>query len=148
MMRTLTIVPFLFCLGTASAQVTFAVRMVVPCGGKDASAPITVEGTQLTFCLKEEPIVDQDDVESAEATMGAQDNPEVRLTLAAPGSQKLLAATRENIGARLGVVLNGRLINTPVIKAAISNDILITGKFTREEANQIASAFNHRTKDR
>jgi hypothetical protein len=51
-MRTLTIVPLLFCLGTASAQVMFAVRMVVPCGGKDASAPITVDGTKLTFCLK------------------------------------------------------------------------------------------------
>jgi preprotein translocase subunit SecD len=147
-MRAFVVFLFLCCLGTASAQVTFAVRMVVPCGGKDASAPITVEGTQLTFCLKEEPIVDQDDVESAEATIGAQDNPEVRLTLTAPGSQKLLAATRENIGARIGLVLNGRLLNTPVIKAAISNDIPITGKFTREEANRLASAFNHRTKDR
>ncbi|HYW45652.1 MAG TPA: hypothetical protein VE959_22500 [Bryobacteraceae bacterium] len=123
------------------AQVTFALRMVAPCDARNASPPMNVEGEGEKFCLQQEAIVDQADVRSAEVASDPN-GPRVRLTLTDAGSQKLLETTRKNIGNRIGVVLNGRLLAAPVIRAAISNGIPISGRFTEQERNDIAAAFN------
>lgn len=65
-------------------------------------------------------------VQSAEVTKESSRGPWVRLTLTEQGSQKVLKMTRSSIGNQLGVVLNGRLVSTPIIQAPISNGIPIT----------------------
>jgi preprotein translocase subunit SecD len=128
-------------VGTGSAQVTFALRMVVPCDARNASLPMNVEGEGGKFCMQQEAIVDQADVKLAEVA-SEPNGPRVRLTLTDAGSRKLLDTTRKNIGNRIGVVLNGRLLSAPIVRAPISNGIPISGHFTEQERNDIVAAFN------
>src|SRR5262249_8825076 len=126
-------------LSCCSGAVTFALRLVVPCGTINASPPMSLEGA--TFCLDQRAIVDESGVKSAAVT-NEQDGPWVKLTLTDEASSRLLAATRKNIGNRIAVVLNGRVSAVPVVKAPVSNKIPITGPFTERQANDIAAEFN------
>jgi preprotein translocase subunit SecD len=131
-----------FCsVAVSDAQVTFALRMVARCDAKDASPPMAVEGEQQKFCLQQQAIVDQGDVQSAEVA-SEPNGPVVRLTLTPAGSQKLLETTRNNIGNRIGVVLNAQLVATPIVQAPVANGIPIHGHFTQQQASDIAAAFN------
>jgi preprotein translocase subunit SecD len=93
------------------------------------------------FCLDQRAIVDESGVKSAAVTK-EQNGPWVRLTLTDEASNRLLKATRMNIGKRIAVVLNGRVTAVPVVKAPVSNMVPITGPFTERQANDIAMEFN------
>ena len=136
-----------YCIGSAHAQVTFALRMVVLCDAKDASPPMIVAGEQQKFCLQQQAIVDNLDVQSAEV-VSEPNGPVVRLTLTPAGSQKLLETSRNNIGKRIGVILNAQLVSTPILQAPVSNGIPIHGHFTQQQAAEIAAAFNQQAPHR
>ena len=91
--------------------------------------------------------MDESDVKSAAVTNESK-TPWVRQTLTDQGAQRLMEATRGNIGNRMAVVLNGRLLSAPVIQAAVSNGIPLTGPFTREQAGEIAAELNRQANRR
>jgi preprotein translocase subunit SecD len=131
-----------FSVSCGSGAVTFALRLVVPCDTTNTSPPMSIKGDAQEFCLEHQTIVDEADVKSAAVT-NEQKGPWVRLTLMDAASKRLLEATRKNIGKRIAVVLNGRLIAVPVVQAAISDNVPITGSFTQQQADDIAAEFNH-----
>lgn len=64
---------------------------------------------------------------------------EVNLTFNPEGAKKFADFTSANIGRRLGIYLDGRLLQNPVIRDAITNGKgRITGYATLEEAHNIA----------
>lgn len=60
-------------------------------------------------------------------------DPSVGLALTEDGAKAMEAATSENLGKRLAIVLNGKVVSAPVIQNAISKDAQITGRFDRDE---------------
>ena len=66
--------------------------------------------------------------------------PYVSLSLNADGAQKFADITATNIGKRLAIVLDGKVVSAPVIKSAIpGGQAMIEGNFNAEEANDLAN---------
>jgi len=134
----------LFSVSCCPGAITFALHLVVACDSADASPPMSVEADTREFCLDQRPILNETDVKSA-TVANEQEGPWVRLTLTDEASKRLLEASRKNIGNRIAVVLNGRLMAVPVVQAPVSNNIPITGPFTQQQADNIATEFNRQS---
>lgn len=63
---------------------------------------------------------------------------EIGFELTSEGSDEFFAYTRDNIGRQLAIVLDGIVLSAPTIQAAISDSGVITGQFTRDEADSLA----------
>ena len=63
---------------------------------------------------------------------------EISFTLTGDGSDAFYEYTRTHIGQPLVIVLDGQVLSAPVIQAAIRDSGVITGQFTREEADSLA----------
>ena len=69
--------------------------------------------------------------------------PQVALTFNETGVKKFAQTTKENIGQRLAVMLDGQIITAPVINSAIPNgQAVITGSFSLDEAKNLAIQLN------
>ncbi|MFH0763530.1 MAG: protein translocase subunit SecD [Candidatus Omnitrophota bacterium] len=65
--------------------------------------------------------------------------PYVSLTLNSKGAQIFANVTAANVGKRLAIVLDGKIVSAPVIREAIpSGQAQISGNFTVEQANDLA----------
>jgi protein-export membrane protein SecD len=63
---------------------------------------------------------------------------QIQFELTGPGSDQFFAYTSANVGRPLVIVLDGRVLSAPVINQAISNNGVITGRFSRDEAESLA----------
>ncbi len=76
----------------------------------------------------------------------AMQNPggyEVSFELSSDGGEIFRKVTRENIGHRLAIVLDGKLISAPTINGEIGAHGQITGNFDYVEASDLASALEN-----
>ena len=90
-------------------------------------------------------VLDGSDVESASLSNDQGEVKEFLLLLNNQGAQKFAEATARNIGRRLAVVWNGRVINAPIIRSAVSGpNVKVTGTFSDGEAQMLLEALNHR----
>ena len=64
--------------------------------------------------------------------------PEVSFHLTREGAKAFSRLTGSNINKRLAIVLDGKIQSAPVIQSRISDAGRITGRFTREEAHDLA----------
>ena len=66
----------------------------------------------------------------------------VELTLTDEGAKKFATATEENVGKQIAIVYDGDVISAPRVNTAITDGrCQITGDFTYEEADQLASTI-------
>ena len=63
---------------------------------------------------------------------------QIQFDLKGESSGDFFTYTRDNIGEVLAIVLDGRVLSTPVINAAINDNGVITGDFSQEEAESLA----------
>ncbi|MFH0940262.1 MAG: protein translocase subunit SecD [Candidatus Omnitrophota bacterium] len=76
------------------------------------------------------------DVRFDESSFG---QPIVAMTLKGEGINKFAEVTKNNVGQRLAIVLDGRIYSAPRINEAIpSGEAVITGRFTPDEAKDLA----------
>lgn len=64
--------------------------------------------------------------------------PEISFTLTPEGAKIFSQLTRANIGRRLAIVLDGKVKSAPTIQSEISDQGQITGRFTPQEAFDLA----------
>ena len=70
--------------------------------------------------------------------------PEIEFRLNDDGAKRFAEVTRNNIGQRLAIVLDGELYSAPIIQSAIETGSgQITGHFTPEEAQQLANVLQN-----
>ena len=63
---------------------------------------------------------------------------EISFELTDVGSEQFYAYTRDHIGKQLAIVLDGQVLSAPVINAAIQGRGVITGDFSKEQADSLA----------
>ncbi len=68
---------------------------------------------------------------------------EILFKLNSEGAALFRQITRENIGQRLAIVLDGQLRSAPVIQSEISSQGSITGDFTDQEAQDLANVLEN-----
>jgi preprotein translocase subunit SecD len=85
-------------------------------------------------------VVDGSELRTAEALSrtGGDSNYEINFTLKPAGAEKFGAWTGANVGAYMAVVLNDEVKSAPYIKSQITDNGQITGRYTKQSADDMA----------
>lgn len=99
-----------------------------------------VEGKKVKewFLVKKTPVITGAMLKDARTALDQGGNPAVNFELTSEGAEIFGEATAKMIGKRLAIVLDGKVMSAPVIRSRITSSGQITGKFTTEEANDLA----------
>ena len=88
-------------------------------------------------------LLDQTSVKRATALWHNQVPPQIDIQLTDDGAKRLAAVTRENIGKRLAIIIDGKLCLAPRIASEISGgQVVISGVFTKQQALNFAARLN------
>ena len=94
-----------------------------------------------SFYLHDEVLLSNADIESA-SPGSWEGRPTVALIFTEDGREKFARLTGDNIGGRVGILVDGELVTAPVIRAPIlEGKAVINGDFTEEEAKRIAAGI-------
>ncbi|MYC93647.1 MAG: protein translocase subunit SecD [Caldilineaceae bacterium SB0661_bin_32] len=85
-----------------------------------------------------ETIMTGDILQAVVATQDEYSFWQIQFDLKSESSGDFFTYTRDNIGEVLAIVLDGRVLSTPVINAAINDNGVITGNFSQDEAESLA----------
>jgi len=85
-----------------------------------------------------------DIVKSAMVVRGNLGEPQIDFTLSDDGAKKFAKTTRDYVGHRMAIILDGELYSAPNINSAIEGgNAQITGTFTIEEAQELANVLQN-----
>jgi len=121
--------------------VTLQVHLLVPCAAQGAGRPVRLSGMESPLCLDRTPFLTEKDVASAELHNNSKGRPTVFLTFHDDAAVRELDITRRNVGGRVGIVVNGRIVSAPVVSSS-SRLLYIDGNYTEKQAEALVSAFN------
>ena len=88
------------------------------------------------------PLLTEQDVQSAIAQRDTQDRPCVLVTFKDAAGARLKAITADSIGEKMAIFVDDELVSCPKIMSAIGSRAQISGDFTEERAQEIASLLN------
>jgi preprotein translocase subunit SecD len=95
--------------------------------------------------LHEEVIVTNEDVARSRIVPG--DGPShfnIAVEFNAAGTQKMQQATADHVGRPVAVLIDGETVMAPTLRTPISTSALITGDYTRAEAERIVNGIGLR----
>ncbi|ADC89441.1 protein-export membrane protein SecD [Thermocrinis albus DSM 14484] len=121
-------------------------KLVVDTGPKEKLITELTKDTELLpslkgdewFLLERKPVITGADLKTAYTSTDDMGSPAVTFELTDRGSKVFAEATEKNIGRRLAIVLDGKVVSAPVIRSRISDRGQISGGFTLEEAQNLA----------
>ncbi|MGD2092189.1 MAG: protein translocase subunit SecD [Candidatus Aminicenantes bacterium] len=96
-----------------------------------------VEGANVSV-LESASVLTGRDLKIAKRSQDQWGGPAVAFSLNSSGASRFRAFTAANIGQKLAIVLDNRIISDPVIQDVLSFDSIITGNFTVEQADDLA----------
>jgi preprotein translocase subunit SecD len=94
--------------------------------------------TTLYWPLKRVSVVSGSDLRTAFRSSGEWGDPAVTFQLTQDAGKRFEAATRENQGRKMAIVLDDKVISAPVIRAVIRDSGIIEGGFTVTSAEDLA----------
>lgn len=126
------------------AAVRFEVRLA-----EDKPAPglreARVSGSGRSVYLHDEVIVNNGDIAAARVVLGSGPSQySISVEFNASGTEKIRAATGSHIGKPVAILLDGQVVMTPVVRVPIGASAVITGNFTKAEAERIVSGVGLR----
>ena len=130
-----------------SSIVQAAVRFEVRLAEDHAAAglrEVRVNADRLIY-LHEEVVVSNEDVAGSRVVPG--DGPSrfnIAVELNAAGAKKIRQATADHVGRPVAILIDGELVMAPVLRAPIGTEGLISGDFSRAEAERIVNGIGVR----
>lgn len=91
--------------------------------------------------LHQENLLTDKDVTSVTFGRDESGGVDVTIQLKAAAAKKLAAATKSHLGRPIAILLDGKVITAPVVRAEISDRVRITGRFTNAELMRMFSAL-------
>ena len=90
--------------------------------------------------IHQEAVVTNSDIASAQVLPGAVSGQyAVRVEFYASGAAKMRAATAGHIGRPVAILIDGEVVMAPVLRTPISASTVVTGNFTKAEADRIVN---------
>jgi len=129
---------------TLQAAVRFEVRLAEaqPTLGL---RPARIAGSDRVVYLHPEIVVTNDDISESRVIQGnAPSRFGVAVELNAAGAEKMRKATAGHIGGPVAILIDGDVVAAPIVKSAIGNSAVISGDFTKAEAERIANGMSIR----
>jgi len=122
------------------AAVRFEVRLAEEAPGLELD-PATVRDTGERIYLHRQAVLTNGDIASAETTADDGGFFSVVVRFTSDGAAKLSGISRQNIGRRLAIVLDGQVALAPVVRSPISTSAVISGGYAKAEADRIAAGI-------
>jgi preprotein translocase subunit SecD len=98
-------------------------------------------GQPVFYLVSRESVITGRDLKNARVSVDESNQPAVSFTLNPTGAAKFKTATGANVGRQLAIVLDGHVSSAPVIRGQISDDGQISGRFTSQEADELAKVL-------
>jgi preprotein translocase subunit SecD len=98
-------------------------------------------GQPVFYLVRREAAVTGRDLKTARVGVDENNQPDVQFSLNPAGADKFRRFTGSNIGRRLGIILDGRIESAPTIQSQISAEGRITGRFSTQEADELAKVL-------
>ena len=129
---------------TVYAAVRFEVRLAedLPASGL---REVRVSGASRSIYLHDEAVVTNADIEGSSVV--ATDNPSrfnIGVRFNPAGAEKMRRATTAHVGRPIAILIDGEVVMAPVIRDPIDGAALITGDYTRAEAERIVNGIGVR----
>lgn len=86
--------------------------------------------------------VSDDDIVSTRVVTDANGQPSVEIAFTESSQEHLKSVAKNNIGRRLVVFVDGELIYAPVIREPFSDKVVVTGRFSSDEALRLAQIIS------
>ena len=100
-----------------------------------------VPGQPVFYLVRKEAVITGRDLKNARAGVDQNNAPDVQFSLTPQGADKFKRETGRNIGRRLAIILDNSVASAPVIQSQISNEGVITGRFSVQEADELAKVL-------
>ena len=125
---------------TVQAAVRFEVRLaeMQPVAGLIVAR---AEDSGRMIYLHSEMIVTNDDIAQSWVVQDGPDRFGISVELLEAGAQRMRLATAAHLGRPVAILIDGEVVAAPVIRGVISNSAMISGEFTRAEAERIADGI-------
>ena len=125
---------------TVQAAVRFEVRLaeMQPVAGLIVAR---AEDSGRMIYLHSEMIVTNDDIAQSWVVQDGPDRFGISVELLEAGAQRMRLATAAHLGRPVAILIDGEVVAAPVIRGVISNSAMISGEFTRAEAERIAEGI-------
>jgi hypothetical protein len=120
--------------------VSFAIHLLAAGPGRGVVEAASRKGGEPVHLLPERHVSNAD-VESARVEQ-ADSGCQVQIRLTDEGSEKLARLTRDHIGDRLAVVINGEVVMTPTIRSRIGQVVVLTGDFSDSFCEEVARGLS------
>jgi hypothetical protein len=129
---------------TVQAAVRFEVRLA-----EDQSAAglreARVIGSGRAIYLHEEIVVTNADIESSAVVPGSSPSQfGIGVRFTAEGARKMREATAKHVGRPVAILIDGEVVMAPTLRDPISADALISGDYSRAEAERIVNGITIR----
>jgi len=109
-------------------------KEVVPGQGDEPGRPVY-------YLVTREAVITGRDLKTARVGVDEMNQPDIQFTLNAAGAEKFRRETGRNVGRRLAIILDGSVESAPVIEGQIGADGRIKGRFTAQEADELAKVL-------
>jgi preprotein translocase subunit SecD len=114
----------------------------VPDNLEVVTGPGDTPGQPVHYLVRREAVITGRDLKSARAGINPEDNrPDVEFSLTPAGTEKFRRETGRNVGRQLAIILDGSVESAPTIQTQISDRGIITGRFTTQEADELAKVL-------
>jgi hypothetical protein len=122
------------------AAVRFEVRLA-----EDRPIPGLVVGhvadSGRVIYLHPEIVVSNEDIAQSWVVQDGSDGFGVSVQLLQGGAERMKQATATHVGRPMAILIDGAIVMAPVVRSAISDSAVITGNFTKAEAERIADGL-------
>jgi preprotein translocase subunit SecD len=139
------------CLTTAAAASAassgspiFQIRLVLDAASSD-SEPLTIVSKERkeVVNVQKTVLLDQTALRSAKVQDDRLGHPQIEIIFGDEGRKRFADITREKIGQRLAIVIDGQLYCAPMIRSEIpGGKAEITGSFSKQEAKDLAAKIS------
>jgi preprotein translocase subunit SecD len=105
------------------------------------SLTFAAEPVTFRLVLGKKTVVDQNDVQTVKTIENTETNSwEILLSLNPKGTERLKKITAENMGKKLKIVVDGKIVSAPVIQTSIENGhVAFTSHYSYAEAEELAT---------
>ncbi len=101
----------------------------------------TVAGTDEKVYLHKEVELTAQDIAQARAVEDKQAGPAVEIVFTREGQKKIAQLSEGHKGKPLAILVGGKVIAAPVVRDKLGEKVLITGKYTKDEAQKLAKSI-------
>ncbi len=96
-----------------------------------------------TVDVQKSVLLDQNVLESVSISTDYQGKPAIDCKFTSEGKKRFAEITSQNVGKRIAIIINGKLVTVPKIAAPITaGNLEITGHFNEQEAKGLAAKIN------